>query len=239
MRDARSAPRPCRRWGSLTRSRTSRTCASATARTAGPETPPVSAAEPRLARSRAGPAPCRARVLMSETASAPWRSAAAATAAGDAQLGVSFTISGLAVRGRTASSSAAVSPGSAPISSPVLTFGHETLSSIAATSARAATAATSSPTSASARAHDVDDQRHRERRELGQVLGQEALEPLVGQPDRVDHAGAQLPQPGRRVALARGERDRLGDERGEREALEQRLAERAPGGDRVERSGAR
>ena len=88
-----------------------------------------------------------------------------------------------------------------------------------------------------ARAHDVDDQRHRERRELGQVLGQEALEPLVGQPDRVDHPGAQLPQPGRRVALPRGERDRLGDERGERETLVQRLAERAPGGDRVERAG--
>ena len=86
-------------------------------------------------------------VLTSETASAPCCSAAAATAAGEAQFGVSFTISGFAVRGRTASSSAAVSPGSAPISSPVFTFGHETLSSSAATSSRSANAATSVATS--------------------------------------------------------------------------------------------
>ena len=45
-------------------------------------------------------------VLISETASAPCASAAAATRAGDAQFGVSLTISGLAVSGRTASSSA-------------------------------------------------------------------------------------------------------------------------------------
>ena len=47
-----------------------------------------------------------------------------------------------------------------------------------------------------------------------------------------------LPQPRRRVALARRERDGLGDEGGEREALEQRVAERAARGDRVERAGA-
>ena len=44
----------------------------------------------------------------------------------------------------------------------------------------------------------------------------------------------ELPQPRRRVALARLERDGLGDEGGEREARQQGVAERAPRGDRVE-----
>src|SRR5205085_1585204 len=48
----------------------------------------------------------------------------------------------------------------------------------------------------------------------------------------------RLPQARRRVALARQQRDRLGDERAERELLEQRVTERAPGGNRVERPGA-
>ena len=45
-------------------------------------------------------------VLISETASAPPSSAAIATAAGSATLGVSLTISGFSVSGRSASSSA-------------------------------------------------------------------------------------------------------------------------------------
>ncbi len=75
-------------------------------------------------------------VLISDSALAPAASAALATAGTSVAFGVSFTISGLAVSGRTRSSSAATSAGSAPITSPVSTFGHETFSSSAATSAR-------------------------------------------------------------------------------------------------------
>ncbi len=82
-------------------------------------------------------------------------------------------------------------------------------------------------------AHDVRDQRDGEPRQLGQVVGQVALEALVGQPDRVEHPGRGLEQPRRRVAGPRAQRDRLGDEGGEREALEQRVAEHPAGGDRV------
>ena len=88
---------------------------------------------------------------MSETASAPCCSAAAATSPGEVQFGVSFTISGLPVSGRMTSISAAVSAGSAPITMPVFTFGHDTLSSSAATSSRSANAATSRPTSSRAK----------------------------------------------------------------------------------------
>ena len=73
-------------------------------------------------------------VLMSDTASAPASSAAAATAAGSAALGVSLTTIGSSVSGRTRSTARAVSPGSAPITSPLSTFGHDTFSSSIATS---------------------------------------------------------------------------------------------------------
>ena len=86
-------------------------------------------------------------VLISETASAPDASAAAATAPTSVAFGVSLTISGLRLRGRTCSSSAAVSPGSAPMTRPLSTLGQDTLSSSAATSSRAANASTSLPTS--------------------------------------------------------------------------------------------
>ena len=79
-------------------------------------------------------------VLISETASAPPSSAATATAAGSATFGVSFTISGFAVSGRSASSSAAVSAGCSPTIRPEWTLGQETFSSIAATSSRSADA---------------------------------------------------------------------------------------------------
>ena len=82
-------------------------------------------------------------VLISETASAPPSSAATATAAGSATFGVSLTISGFAVRGRSASSSAAVSSGCSPTISPEWTLGQDTFSSIAATSSRPPTASTS------------------------------------------------------------------------------------------------
>ena len=132
--------------GTPTRAATSPSCASATARTAGPESPPPPPPS-QAAPGRAGSWARARTVLISETASAPWASAAAATSPGAAQLGVSLTISGLAVCGRTASISAAVSPGSAPMIRPVLTFGQETLSSSAATSGRSPKAATSSATS--------------------------------------------------------------------------------------------
>ena len=65
------------------------------------------AAEPRLARPpRVHRHPAQ-RVDRARRRRRRAASAAAATAAGDAQFGVSLTISGLAVRGRTASSSAA------------------------------------------------------------------------------------------------------------------------------------
>ncbi len=58
--------------------------------------------------------------------------------------------------------------------------------------------------------------------------------PLLGKPDRVDHARGQLPQPRRRVALAWRQRDRLGHEGGERELVVELLAENALGGERIE-----
>ena len=81
-------------------------------------------------------------VLIRETESAPPSSAATATAAGSATLGVSLTISGFGVSGRSASSNAAVSVGCSPTIRPEWTLGQETFSSMAATSSRAATAET-------------------------------------------------------------------------------------------------
>ena len=137
------------------------------------------------------------RVLISETASAPPSSAATATAAGSATLGVSFTISGFAVSGRSASSSAAVSVGCSPTIRPEWTLGQETLSSIAATSSRSADAADQLRELLPARRHHRDDQRHRQLGQPRQVLGEEALQALVRQPDRVDHPGRGLPDPPR------------------------------------------
>ena len=128
--------------GSSTAAATARSCCSATGRTAGPERPPWPAARAGLAGERDRPRSPSA-VLISETASAPPSSAATATAAGSATLGVSFTISGFSVSGRSASSSATVSLGCSPTIRPEWTLGQETLSSIAATSSRSATAATS------------------------------------------------------------------------------------------------
>ena len=172
-------------------------------------------------------------VLISETASAPPSSAATATAAGSATLGVSFTISGFAVSGRSASSSASVSLGCSPTIRPEWTLGQETLSSIAATSSRSADRLDQARELLAAGRHHRDDQRHRQLGQLRQVLGQEAFEPLVRQPDRVDHPRRGLPDPLRRVAGARLGGDRLRDEGREGEVLEQRVAEDAAGGDRV------
>ena len=90
---------PSRSPGSRPRRPRARTCSSATARIAGPERPPLPAPSqgPRVAGSIA----VAFSVLISETASAPPASAAMATAPGSATFGVSFTISGLAVSGRS------------------------------------------------------------------------------------------------------------------------------------------
>ena len=131
--------------GTLTRAATADTCASAIARTAGPERPPVpppSQAAP--GRSAAERASAIARsVLMSDTASAPPACAAAAQLATSAVFGVSFTISGLRVRGRRWARTRSSWAGSAPMSRPVRTLGQDTLSSIAAISSRAWQASTS------------------------------------------------------------------------------------------------
>jgi hypothetical protein len=87
-------------------------------------------------------------------------------------------------------------------------------------------------------AHDVGDQRDGQPGQLGQVLGQVALQPLVGQPDRVDESGRGLVEARGRVAGPRLEGDRLGDEGAEGEPRGQRIAEGAPRRDGVERPGA-
>ena len=218
------------------RARTSETCASAIARTAGPETPPV------LPPSHGSPGRCGCgaiprSVLISETASAPCCSAAAATSAGDAQLGVSLTISGFARHwahgveqcreldrvGAEHQPGLDVRAGDVELERGDLVALADGSNQVRDLVGRVA--------------HHVDDQRDRQLGELRQVLREELLEALVGQPDRVQQAGRELVQARRRVALARRERDGLGHERGEREALEQRVTERTPGGDRVERAG--
>ena len=131
--------------GIATRAATAWTCCSAIARTAGPETPPV--VPPSHGPPPPGSSAMPLSVLISETASAPASWAAAATASGSLAFGVSLTISGRSESVRTRSTALAVSAGSAPITSPVSTFGQETLSSIIDTSVRSPTAATSSASS--------------------------------------------------------------------------------------------
>ena len=178
------------------------------------------------------------RVLISETASAPPCSAATATAAGSATFGVSFTISGFAVSGRSASSSAAVSAGCSPTIRPEWTFGQETLSSIAATSSRPATPLDQLAEILATRRHHRDDQRHRQLAPA--AAGRSARKPsrpLLGRPiELIIPAGVSQIRGGALPAAGlRG--DRLRDEGGEREVLEQRVAEGPPRGDRVEGAG--
>ena len=115
-------------------------------------------------------------VLMSDTASAPASCAARATAGTSVALGVSFTISGLAVSGRTWSSSAAVSAGSAPMIRPLSTFGQETLSSSADDLVPRPDGLDERGDLIAAVAHDVDDQRHGQPGELREVVAEVALE---------------------------------------------------------------
>ncbi len=218
----------------LTRAATARTCASATVRTAGPDSPPV----PPPSHGAPDPSGCGANarsVLISETASAPEASAACATSATSAVFGVSFTISGLAVSGRTSSSNRASSAGSAPMSRPVRTLGHDTFSSIAATSGRSCDRFDELGDLGGGGAHDVRDQRDRQPGERRQVRVEVAAQALVRQADRVDQPAGGLIEPRRRVAVARLERDRLRDEGRERElGLDRR--DRRRGGRRSRRT---
>ena len=121
------------------------------------------------------------------------------------------------------------------MTSPVSTFGQDTFSSSIATSSRAPTRRDQPRELVAAEAHDGDDQRHGQLRQLR--AGRDSRKPsspLLGSPIELISPAGRLPQPRRRVALARLERDRLRDEGVEREALEQGVAEGAPGGDRVE-----
>jgi len=89
------------------------------------------------------------------------------------------------------------------MSRPVFTFGQETFSSNRGDlRARVARGDERSELIAG-RPHHVGDQRRRQRGELGQILGEIAVEALVGQPDRVDQAGGRLPQPRGALPLAR------------------------------------
>ena len=101
----RSAPRPCRSPGCRTRAGDGGDLGQRDGPDRRAREPAGAAAQPRRRAGAVAPgASAIARsVLISETASAPPSWAAGAQAATSAVLGVSLTISGLAVRGRTAS----------------------------------------------------------------------------------------------------------------------------------------
>ena len=131
---------------------------------------------------------------------------------------MSFTISGLEVSGRTRAISAAISPRSLPITQPDLTFGTGDVQLQGGHLGAVRHRLHEGRELLVGEAGHAHDQGHRERRQLGQVAGEEALQALVGQADGVDQPGRGLPQPRRGVAAPRGERDRLGDEGRERAA---------------------
>ena len=137
-------------------------------------------------------------VLISETASAP-PSSRGARAGGDVGgVGRELDDQRLARGGRTARTTRSSATGSAPMSRPVSTFGQETLSSIAAISARSSQRSEQARDLAGGRAHDVRDQRRRGTpRAASAIPGSScvevALEALVGQADRVDQSGRAPP----------------------------------------------
>ena len=129
--------------------------------------PAGAAAEPRLARLRGCERHPAQRVDQRDGVGAGLLRPPRRPPATSAAFGVSLTISGLAVSGRTrVEQRARVSPGRRRSSSPVSTFGQETLSSSAATSSRSANALDERGQLLAAEAHHVDDQRHRQRGEL-------------------------------------------------------------------------
>ena len=181
--------------GIETAAATRRTCSSATVRTAGPESPPLPA--PSQGSAAPGASGVAFIVLISETASAPPSSAATATAAGSATFGVSFTISGFAVSGRSGLEQrprlgrllADDQPGLDVRAGDVELDRRDLV-------ARRRPRSTSARELLGARRHHRDDQRHRQLGELRQVVREEALEALVREPDRVDHPGRRLPERG-------------------------------------------
>ena len=173
-------------------------------------------------------------VLMSDTASAPEPSAAAATACGSDAFGVSLTISGFSVSGRVRSTARAVSAGSAPITSPVSTLGHDTFNSIIATSSHSPTRSTSFTSSSWLKPMTETTSGTGNSASSGRSEARKPSRPLFGRPiELISPAGVSQRRGGGFPCLRR-ERDRLRHERVEREPLEQLVAERAPGGDRVE-----
>ena len=119
-----------------------------------------------------------------------------------------------------ASRSAGGAPRRAPASPPAArrrsdrtsTFGHETLSSIAATSSRPPTPSTrrAKPSRSVAITETISGTGSSA--SCGRSCGEEPLEALVREPDRVDHPARRLIEPRRRVARAGLRGDRLRDE---------------------------
>ena len=198
-----------------TAAETAATCSSAIARTAGPETPPLPPPShgSRVRGWRAMPL----SVLTSETASAPARSAAVATAGRIARIGRQLDDQRLlgggahplecagGLIGVRAHDQAGLDVRTGHVE---LDQGHLVALAHPSGEGRQLVAA---------EAHHRHAERHRQLGQLRQVARQEALEALVGQADRVDQPGRGLPQPRRRVALPRLAGDRLGDEAVERE----------------------
>ncbi len=79
---------------------------------------------------------------------------------------------------------------------------------------------------------NAHDDRHAERGQIGQVMGDERLDAVVVEADRVEHAGGGFDGSPRRVAGARLLRDRLGQDAAEAAKIDQAfhlagIAERA------------
>ena len=185
--------------GIATRAATAATWASATARIAGPDSPPVPppshgvapalAARARRERHRAQ------RVDQRDGVGAALLRPPARRPATSAVFGVSLTISGLRVlAAHRAHDLLAAARDRRRCRGPVCTFGQDTFSSIAAISARCvAGLARARASSAARRAHHVRDQRHRQRRASSrQVLGRGSpSRPLLGRPiELISPAGA-------------------------------------------------
>ena len=156
-------------------------------------------------------------VLTSVSTSAPPSHAAAAVSQMSGTFGESLTISGLDGR---ASLQARVSSrrrrGSVPKVRPSLTLGHETLSSTPPTPWRSFIAPDDFDVIVRRVTGDVDDDGARHPVDLGQLFRQEAVEPNVGQSDRVEHPAAGLDDACGLVAGALVAGDALGDEAAER-----------------------
>ena len=89
--------------------------------------------------------------------------------------------------------------GCSPTIRPECTLGQQTLSSMAATSSRSATAADQPAKSSWLVAITETISGTGSSRQLRQILLEETLQALVGQPDRVEHPGRRLPDPPRLV----------------------------------------